>query len=156
SRKATPFPTPMALPPPMATTTSTFCRSATARAASTVSRGTCGVTSANSATRRLPSEARTRWAELDAFRLGVQTKRTRCPSASASAPTRSTAPRPKRTRGALRVQPLLGEWAALHHCESIGLDLQQFPIGAFEVERVLHPIRAEVLDGTRVDLTTEA
>src|SRR5438128_6296765 len=156
SRKATPFPTPIALPPPMATTTSTFCRSATARAASTVSLGTCGITPAKSATRRLPSDARTRSAWLDAFRLGVQTKRTCCPSASASAPTRSIAPRPKRTRGALSVQPLLGERTALHRFERVGLDLQQFPIRALEVERVLHPIGPEVFDAASIEFSPDA
>src|SRR6266704_762177 len=155
SRKATPFPTPIALPPPNTTTTSIFCCWARARAASTVSRGTCGSTCVNSATRRSPSELRTPAARRDAFRLGVQTNSTCCPSASASAPTRSIAPRPKRTRGALSVQ-LLGERAALHHFERIGLDFQQFPIRALEVQRVFDPIRSEILDVALVELPTNA
>src|SRR5947208_1179776 len=146
----------MALPPPIATTTSTCFPSARARAAPTDSRGTCGATSANSATNRLPSDARTRAACVEDFRLGVQTKRTRWPSASASAPTRSTAPRPKRTRGALSVQPLLGERTALHRFERVGLDLQQFPIRALEVERVLYSIRPEILDAAFIEFTPDA
>src|SRR3984893_12580874 len=146
----------MALPPPMATTTSVLCCSARARAASTVSLGTCGSTSVNSAAKRLPSEARTRAAWLDAFSLGVQTKSTLCPRVSASEPTRSIAPRPKRTRGALSVQPLLGERTALHHFQWIGLDLQQLPIRALEVQGVLDPIRTKVLDSTLVELATDA
>src|SRR2546427_375939 len=134
----------------MATTTSILFSSACARAAATVSTGTCGSTSANSATSRLPSDARTRAACIDAFRLGVQTKRTRCPSASASAPTRSIAPRPSRTRGAFRVQPLLGERATLHHFQRVSLDLEQFPVRALEVQRVLDAIRAEILDAALV------
>src|SRR5216683_5665766 len=152
SPDTTPFPTPIALPPPMATTTSILCCSARARAASTASRGTCGSTSVNSATSRLPSEARMRAAWLDVFKLGVQTKRTCRPRVSGSEPTRSIAPRPKRTRGAFSVQPLLGERAALHHFERVGLDLQQFPVRALEVEGVLDPIRAEVLDFAGVEL----
>src|SRR5207249_9344599 len=78
----------------------------------------------------------------------------RSPSMAASVPTPSLAPRPKRTRGALTVQSLLGEWAALHHFQRIGLDLQQFPIRALEVERVLDPIRSEILDVALVELPT--
>src|SRR2546426_10101199 len=156
SPSATPFPTPIALPPPIATTTSICFSAASARAASTASRGTCGATSANSATSRLPSDVRTRSAGLDRLRLGVQTKRTRWPNGSVSAPTRPIAPRPKRTRGALSVQPLLGERAALHHFERIGLDLQQFPIRALEVERVLHAIRPEILDAAPVEFAPDA
>src|SRR3982074_2417114 len=152
----TPFPTPIALPPPIATTRSTVCAFARARAASTASTGTCGSTSVNSATRRLPSDARTRAAWLDAFRLGVQTKSTRRPSASASAPTRSIAPRPKRTRGAVSVQPLLGERATLHHFQRVGLDLQQFPIRALEIKRILHAIRSEIFDPALVELPLDA
>src|SRR5207244_11115466 len=155
SRKTTPFPTPMALPPPNTTTTSIFCCWARARAASTVSRGTCGSTLANSATRRVPSDARIRCAWLDPFRLGVQTNSTCSPSASASAPTRSIAPRPKRTRGALTVQ-LLGERTALHYFQRIGLDFQQFPIRALEIQRVFDPIRSEILDVALVELPTNA
>src|SRR3981081_4190298 len=124
SPDTTPFPTPMTLPPPMATTTSILCCSASARAESTVSRGTCGSTSVNSAASRLPSALRTRAACVDAFRLGVQTKRTGCPGVSASEPARTTAQRPKRTRGAMSVQSLLGDLTALHHLERVGLDLQ--------------------------------
>src|SRR6202171_1992670 len=156
SPNTTPFPTPMALPPPRATTTSILWCSARARAASTASRGTCGSTSVNSADKRLPSEVRTRAAWLDAFRLGVQKKRTDCPCVSGSDPTRTIAPRPKRTRGAFSVQPLLRERAALHHFERIGLDLQQFPIRALEVQRVLHPIRSEILDAALVELPADA
>src|SRR5438309_6220070 len=156
SAMTTPFPTPIALPPPMATMTSTCFCSASARAALTVSTGTCGSTSANSATNRFPSDARTRMACVDAFRLGVQTKRTRCPSSADSAPTRSIAPRPKRTRGALSVQPLLGERTTLHHFQRIGLDFQQFPVRALEVQRVLDSIRAEILDLALVELATDA
>src|SRR6202022_5013664 len=140
----------------MATTTSIFFAPARARAASTASCGTCGSTSVNSATSRLPSEARPCAACVDVFRLGVQTKRTRCPSASASAPTRSIAPRPKRTRGALSVQPLLGERTTLHHFQRIGLDFQQFPVRALEVERVLDALGAELLDCTLVELAADA
>src|SRR5438093_4386889 len=153
---AIPFPTPIALPPPIATTTSTCFSAPSALAASTASRGTCGATSVNSAANRLPSDARTRAACVEDFRLGVQTKRTCCPSASASAPTRSTAPRPKRTRGALSVQPLLGERTALHGFERVGLDLQQFPIRALEVERVLYPIRPEILNAASIEFSTDA
>src|ERR1700682_2679595 len=156
SPNTTPFPTPMALPSPRATTTSILWCSARARAASTASRGTCGSTSVNSAASRLPSEARTRAAWLDPFRLGVQTKRTCGPRVSGSEPTRSIAPRPKRTRGALRVQPLLGERAALHHFERVGFDLQKFPIRALEIQRVLHTIRAEILDAALVQLAADA
>src|SRR5712692_5605720 len=151
-----PFPTPIALPPPRATTTSIWCRSARVRAASTVSRGTCGSTSVNSAASPLPSEVRIRAACLDAFRLGVQTNSTRWPRVSGSEPTRSIAPRPKRTRGAFSVQPLLGERAALHHFERVGLDLQQFPIRALEIQRILHTVRAEILDATLVELPADA
>src|SRR5207237_1042712 len=154
--RAIPFPTPIALPPPSATTTSTCFSAARTLAASTASRGTCGATSSNSATRRLPRELRTRSACVDRFRLGVQTNMTRWPNASASAPTRPIAPRPKRTRGALRVQPLLGERSALHRFERIGLDLQQFPIRALEVERVLNPIWPEVLDAASIEFSSDA
>src|ERR1700694_131244 len=140
----------------MATTTSmSFC-SARTRAASTVSWGTCCSTCVNSATNPLPSDARTRAACIDAVRRGVQRKRTRCPSSAASAPTRSSAPRPKRTRGALSVQPLLGERATLHHFQRIGLDFQQYPSRALEVQRVLDPIRAEILDASLVELAANA
>src|SRR3989441_8708989 len=163
SRDTTPFPTPMALPPPKVTTTSTSFSSASFRAESTASRGTCGATSVNSATsragrpfhtgRRRASRTSSAWTE--ALRLGVHTNRMRRPSAAASRPARSIAPRPKRTRGAMNVQ-LLGERTALHHFEWIGLDLQQFPIRALEIQRVLDPIRTEILDVALVELPTNA
>src|SRR5439155_16779212 len=53
-------------------------------------------------------------------------------------------------------QPLLGDWAALHRFEGVGLDLQQFPIRALEIERVLYPIRPEILDAPPVQFATDA
>src|ERR671936_2725380 len=152
----TALPTPIALPPPSATTRSTCFSSASARAASAASLGTCGATPSNSATSRGPSASRTARAAADDLRLGVHIKRMRSPSPSVSAPSRRIAPRPNRTRGGSIKLALLGERSALHHFEWVRFDLEQLTIGTLEIERVLDPIRTEVLDPAPIQLAANA
>src|SRR5919197_3727382 len=143
--RTTPFPTPIVLPPPNATTRFTWRCAARDWAAATASLGTCGATPSNSAISPAPSALRTRLATCEFVRLGVHIRRMRSPSTLASTPTLATAPRPKRTRGAWSAAVLLGERPALHHFQRIGLDFQEFAVRPLEVERVLHPIGPEVL-----------